>query len=90
MITDIRTVKVAELKLKLGFNLHDPIIPKQESIGLILKKVFTGMEMTEDFYIKKLESMFNFYFKKYGRVVEIDELGHADRDPVKEKTRQKN
>ena len=48
------------------------------------------MEMTEDFYIKKLESMFNFYFKKYGRVVEIDELGHADRDPVKEKTRQKN
>ena len=48
------------------------------------------MEMTEDFYIKKLESMFNFYFKKYGRGVEIDELDHADRDPVKEKTRQKN
>ena len=36
LIIDIRTVRVAELKFKLFFNLHDPIMPKQETIGLNL------------------------------------------------------
>ena len=33
-IIDIKTVKAAELKIKLGFNQVDPIMSKQESIGL--------------------------------------------------------
>ena len=37
---DIKTVKAAELKTKLGSNLVDPIISKQESIDLRLKKLF--------------------------------------------------
>ena len=32
--------------------------------------------------------MIDFYFPKYKLAVEIDELGHADRDSVKEKERQ--
>ena len=34
LIIDIKTVKAAELKIKLGFNQVDPIMSKQESIGL--------------------------------------------------------
>ena len=40
LIIDIKTVKAAELKTKLGFNQVDPIMSKQESIGLRLKKNF--------------------------------------------------
>ena len=40
LIIDIKTVKAAELKIKLGFNQVDPIMSKQESIGLRLKKTF--------------------------------------------------
>ena len=32
--------------------------------------------------------MIDFYFPKYKLAVEIDELGHADRDSVKENKRQ--
>ena len=53
------------------------------------KKTFPSVETIEDFNVKKLDSMINFSFKKYGCGVEIDVLSHPDRDPVKEKTRQK-
>ena len=88
LIIDIRTVKEAERKLELGFNLHHPIMYEQESIGLRLKKAFPSIEIIKDFHVKKLGSMIHFYFKKYGHGLEInDELGHGDRDPVKENRR---
>ena len=40
LIIETKTVKAAELKTKLGFNQIDPIMSKQESIGLRLKKHF--------------------------------------------------
>ena len=86
LIIDIKTVKAAELKTKLGFNLVDPIMSKQESIGLRLKKTFLGEEIIEDF--STLNYLIDFYFPKYKLAVEIDELGHPDRDSVKENKRQ--
>ena len=59
---------------------------KQESIGLRLKKTFSGEEIIEDF--SALNYLIDFYFPKYKLAVEIDELGHADRDSVKENKRQ--
>ena len=38
LIIDIKTVKEAELKTILGFNQFDPIMTKQQSIGLRIKK----------------------------------------------------
>ena len=38
LINNTKTVKAAELKVKLGFNQVDPIMSKQESISLRLKK----------------------------------------------------
>ena len=86
LIIDIKTVKAAELKTKLGFNLVDPIMSKQESIGLRLKKAFSGEKIIEDYSV--LSYLIDFYFPKYKLAVEIDELGHADRDSVKENKRQ--
>ena len=42
LIIDIKTVKAAKLQIKLGFNQDDPIMSKQESKGLRLKKYFLG------------------------------------------------
>ena len=44
LIIDIKTVKGAELKIKLDFN-QDPIMSKRESIDLRLKKTFLGEEI---------------------------------------------
>ena len=33
LIPDIKTVKAGELKIKLSFNLLEPIMTKQQSIG---------------------------------------------------------
>ena len=43
--------------------------------------------MIEDF--SALNCLIDFYFSKYKLAVEIDELGHADKDSVKENKRQK-
>ena len=45
LIIDIKTVKGAELKIKLDFNQVDPIMSKQESIDLRLKKTFLDEEI---------------------------------------------
>ena len=86
LIIDIKTAKAVELKTKLGFNQVDPIMSKQESVGLRLKRTFLGEEIIEDF--SALNYLIDFYFPKYKLAVEIDELGHADRDSVKENKRQ--
>ena len=62
MIIDIKTVKAVELKIKLGFNQVDPIMSKQESIGLRLKKTFLGEEKIEHF--SGLSYLIDFYFPK--------------------------
>ena len=62
LIIDTKTVKVAELKTKLGFNQVDPIMSKQESIGLRLKKTFSGKEIIKDF--SALNYLIDFYFSK--------------------------
>ena len=53
LIIDIKTVKAAELKIKLGFNQVDPIMTKQQLIGLKIRKTFPNEEIIEDFYDKK-------------------------------------
>ena len=49
LILDTKTVKVGELKIKLGFNQLDPIMTKQQSIGVRLRKLFPNEEIIEHF-----------------------------------------
>ena len=89
LIIDIKTVKAAELKIKLGFNQLDPIMTKQQSIGLRIRKTFPNEEIIEDFYVKKFDYMIDFYLPKRKLAIEVDELGHEDRKQNKENKRQK-
>ena len=89
LIIDIKTVKAAELKIKLGFNQLDPIMTKQQSIGLRIRKTFPNEEIIEDFYVKKFDYMIDFYLSKRKLAIEVDELGHFDRDQITENKRQK-
>ena len=52
LMLDIKTVKAVELKTKLGFNQLDPIMTKQQSIGLRIRKIFPNEKIIEDFDIK--------------------------------------
>ena len=52
LIIDIKTVKAGELKTRLGFNQLDPIMTKQQSIGLRIRKTFPNEKIIEDFDIK--------------------------------------
>ena len=52
LIIDIKTVKAAEFKIKLAFNKIDPIMSKEESIGLRIRKAFSIEKIIENFYIK--------------------------------------
>ena len=61
---------------------------KQESIGLRLKKTFLGEEKIEHF--SGLSYLIDFYFPKQKLAVEIDELGHANKDSIKENKDKRN
>ena len=52
MIINNKTVKADGLKSKLGFNQFDPIMTKQESIGIKIRKKISNEEIIEDFMLK--------------------------------------
>ena len=56
---------------------------KQQSIGLRLRKLFSNEEIIEDF--SGLNYLIDFCFPKYKLAIEIDDLGHKDRDQTKNK-----
>ena len=89
LIIDIKTVKAGELKTRLGFNQLDPIMTKQQSIGLRIRKTFPNEKIIEDFYVKKFDYMIYFYLSKRKLAIEVHELGHKDRKSERENTRQK-
>ena len=88
LILDTITVKAGELKIKLAFNQLDSIMTKQQSIYLRLRKLFPNEEIIEDF--SALNYLIDYYFPKCKLAIEVDELGHKDRDQTKENKRQKD
>ena len=52
LIINIKTVKAAELKAILGFNQLNPIMTKQQSIGLRIKKHFQMRKLLKIFLLK--------------------------------------
>ena len=86
MIMNCRTDESCNLKKKLGFNLHDVINTKEQTVLESIKDVFEGEDMQTHYSV--LGYRIDLYFHKYRLAIEVDELGHADRNLSDEINRQ--
>ena len=87
VILDCRTVESCNFKRNLGFTLHDVINTKEQSVKSAIKDAFKGDDMQTQYSV--LSYRIDLYFHKYKLAIEVDELGHADRNVNNEIERQK-
>ena len=87
IIMDCRTPELCEFKKKLGFNLHDGISTKEQTVLNSIKDAFEEENMQTQYKVLGYRNVL--YFHKYKLAIEADVLGHADRDFSNEINRQK-
>ena len=87
VIMDCRTDESCNLKRNLGFRLHDVINTKEQTVINSIKDAFEGENMQTQYTV--LNYRIDLYFHKYKLAIEVDELGHADRNLSNEIERQK-
>ena len=87
VIIDCRTDESCNLKRNLGFRLHDVINTKEQTVINSIKDAFEGENMQTQYTV--LNYRIDLYFHKYKLAIEVDELGHADRNLSNEIERQK-
>ena len=68
----------ALLKKKLGFTLHDVTNTKEQSAISAMKDAFEGADMQTQYSV--LGYRIDHFFHKCKFAIEVDELGHADRN----------
>ena len=75
------------IKTRLGFNQHDLLMTKEQSVLTKIMKVFVSEEiLLQQFF---LSCKIDLYFSKHRLAIEIDEKGHNDRNTDYETERQK-
>ena len=82
-----RTDESCNLKGNLGFKLHDVINTKEQTVLESIKNAFEGEDMQTQYSV--LGYRIDLYFHKYRLAIEVDELGHTDRNRSNEIERQK-
>ena len=87
VITDCRTVESCNFKRNVGFTLHDVINTKEQLVISAIKNAFEGEDMQTQYSV--LSYRIDLYFHKYKLAIEVDELGHADRNVNNEIERQR-
>ena len=75
---DCRTDKSCNLKWNLGFTLHDVINNKEQTITNAIKDAFEGEDMQTQY--TAIDYRIDPYFHEYKLAIEVDELGHNDRN----------
>ena len=78
IIMDGRTDESCNLKRNLGFRLHDVINTKEQTVINSIKDAFEGENMQTQYTV--LNYRIDLYFHKYKLAIEVDELGHNDRN----------
>ena len=71
----------------LGFRLHDVINTKEQKVLESIKDAFEGKDMQTQYSV--LGYKIDLYCHKYKLAIEVDELGHGDRNLSNETERQK-
>ena len=84
---DRRTDESYKFKKKLGFTLHNVINTKEQTVISAIKDAFEGENMQTQYSV--LSYRIDLYFHKYKLAIEVDELGHADRNVNNEIERQR-
>ena len=87
VIMDCRTGESRNLKRNLEFRLHDVIDTKEQAVLKSIKDAFEGEDMQTQYSV--LGYRIDIYFHKHKLAIEVDELGHADRNLGNEIQRQK-
>ena len=83
-----RTDKSCSLEKSLGFKLHDVINTKDQIIINSIKAAFERENISTQYRV--LGYSIDLYFHEYKFVIEVDELGHTDRNIHNEIERQKH
>ena len=84
---DCRKDESCNLKRNPGFALHDVINTKEQTIINSIKDAFEGEDMQTQYTV--IGQRIDLYFHEYKLAIEIDELGHNDRNIEFEIQRQK-
>ena len=87
VIMNSRTDESCKLQRNLGFTLHDVINTKEQTVINSIKDAFEREHMQTQYGVLSYRT--DLYFHKYKLAVEVDELGHADRNVNNEIERQK-
>ena len=87
VIMNSRTDESCKFKRNLGFTLHDVINTKEQTVINSIKDAFEGENMQTQYTV--LGYRIDLYFHKYKLAIEVDELGHADRNINDEIERQR-
>ena len=83
---DCRTDKSCNLKRNLGFTLHHVINTKEQTVTNSIKDAFEREDMQTQYTV--IGYRIELYFHKYNLAIEVDELGHNDRNITYEIQRQ--
>ena len=73
-----RTDQSCNFKRNLGFRLHDGINTKEQTVLNSIKDAFEGENIQAQYSV--LGYRIDLYFHKYKLAIEVDELGHNDRN----------
>ena len=84
---ECRTDKSCSFKKNLGFKLHDVINTKEQKITNSIEDAYEGENMQTQYSVSGYS--IDLYFHEYKLAIEVDELGHADRNINNEIERQK-
>ena len=77
----------ANLKKMLEFKMYDVINTKEQTVIRTIKDAFEGKNMQTQYSV--LGYRIDLYFHEYKFAIEVDELGHNDRDIDHEMQRQR-
>ena len=72
---------------KLGFKLHDVTNCKEKTVLVSIKDAFEGEDMKPQYTV--IGYKIDLFFHKYKLAIEVDELGHNDRNIKYETQRQR-
>ena len=78
IMIDTRRTKPDEFRAKLKTDQRDPVLTKEQSIGSKIVKAFPKVKIIKQFFV--LNEKIDFYLARHMSAIEVDKLGHLDRN----------